>query len=294
MPGRGAVLVTGTSSGIGEATALRLASLGFEVFAGVRKEEDGERLRERAPERVRPVMVDVTEAESIGAARAQVEEAVGAGGLAGLVNNAGGAVTGPLEFLPIEDLRWQLELNTVAQVAVSQAFLPLLRRAPQARLVNIGSIGGRMATQFNGAYNASKYAMEGISDALRQELAPSGIHVALIEPGSIATEIWRKGLDNVDEEIGRIPPEGRTIYESRLRDVASAAGAIAARGIPPAKVADAVEHALTARRPRTRYLVGPDARVQAALAHVLPDRALDRVTGLSLRLLAREGRRRGP
>ena len=290
---RGGVLVTGCATGIGEATALRLAAAGFDVFAGVRRDEDGDRLAQRAATNLQPVILDVMEADSIAAARAQMEDAVGPQGLAGLVNNAGGAVAGPLEFIALDDLRWQLELNTIAQVGVSQAFLPLLRRAANARLVNIGSIGGRMATQFNGAYNASKFAMEAISDAMRQELAPAGIHVVLIEPGSVATEIWRKGLDGLEAELAKVPPEGRAIYEDRMREFASAAAAIGARGIPPDRVAEVVEGALTARRPRTRYLVGPDARGQAAMARLLPDRAVDRVTGLFIKAMARQGRRLG-
>jgi NAD(P)-dependent dehydrogenase (short-subunit alcohol dehydrogenase family) len=284
---RGAVVVTGTSSGIGEACARRLHELGFSVFAGVRKPEDGERLREATSQGVVPVIIDVTDSASIAAARDQVSQIVGDRGLAGLVNNAGVVVPGPLEFVRIDDLRWQLEVNAVGQIAVTQAFMPALRRAT-GRVVNIGSIGGRLATAFNGPYNASKHAMEAFSDSLRQELFPWGIRVSLIEPGAIATEIWRKGDESYEQELAKLPPEGKRLYEDALAHFAAAAAKQGEKGVPASQVADAVEHALTARRPRTRYVVGPDARGMAVARRLLPDRLLDRVV---LRQLRSAGRR---
>src|SRR5688500_3137446 len=187
-PGRGAVVITGASTGIGHACALDLDSHGCHVFAGVRREEDAERLRsERAF--IEPVRIDVTDADSIASARDRVGEAVGAAGLAGLVNNAGIAVPGPLEHLPIDELRRQLEVNLVGQVAVTQAFIPMLRTS-RGRIVNIGSIGGRVALPMLGPYAASKHAIEGVSDSLRRELPPWGIEVSVVRPGPIATEIW--------------------------------------------------------------------------------------------------------
>ena len=276
-----AVVITGTSSGIGEACARRLDSLGFRVFAGVRRSQDGERLTADSSGRLTPLIIDVTDADSIAAARSQVEEAVGDDGLAGLVNNAGVVVPGPLEFVRIDDLRRQLEVNVVGQMAVTQAFLPGLRRG-RGRVVNIGSIGGRVATAFNGPYGASKHAMEALSDALRQELAPWGLHVSLIEPGSVGTEIWRKGDESYEQELAKLPAEGRRLYEHALARFAALARRTGARGVPAQRVAEAVEHALTAPRPRTRYVVGKEARGMAVARTLLSDRVLDRVVAREL------------
>jgi NAD(P)-dependent dehydrogenase (short-subunit alcohol dehydrogenase family) len=282
--GRGAVVVTGASSGIGEATAQSLARLGFEVFAGVRTTADEERVR---GERIVPLRIDVTEAESIEAAAEQVAAACGAAGLAGLVNNAGIAVTAPLEYVPLEELRRQLEVNLVGQVAVTQAFLPALRRA-RGRIVNVSSIGGRVALPLLGPYAASKFALEAVTDSLRRELRPWRIEVVSVEPSTIATPIWDKGAETAEGIVAGLPPEAEQRY-GRLFDTMRA---IAARGVadglPPQAVADVVLHALTATRPRTRYLVGRDAKVSARLAALLPDRLFDAIVA---RMLAREGRR---
>src|SRR4051812_39464080 len=179
-----AVVVTGASTGIGEAIARRMDA-GFRVFAGVRKEEDAERLR-AAGANIEPVLLDVTDQASIDAAAATVKAAVRDQGLAGLVNNAGIAVSAPLEFLPVDELRNQLEVNVVGQVAVTQAFLSDIRTA-KGRIINIGSIGGKVAFPLAGAYAASKFAMEAITDSLRRELRPWGIEVSIVEPGGVKT-----------------------------------------------------------------------------------------------------------
>ena len=279
-------MITGASTGIGEACALRLDRAGLRVFAGVRKEADGQRLKQEASDRLTPIMLDVTDEPQIEAAAKAVADAVGEAGLAGLVNNAGISVPGPLEFLPIEDLRWQLEVNVVGQIAVTQAFLALLRKG-RGRIVNIGSIAGKFATPFLGPYTASKHAMEGLSDALRQELRPWGIHVALVEPGSIATPIWQKGQANANEIEQNLPEEAMVLYGKAVNALREAARKFEAAGIPPDRVARAVEHALTASRPRTRYVVGFDATVQRILSDVVPDRLLD---GLVARQLGLPGK----
>lgn len=277
-----AVVVTGASTGIGEACALRLDAMGLRVFAGVRKQADADRLRAKASPRLTPVMLDVTDAATIEAAAALVERETGAGGLAGLVNNAGISVAGPMEFVLIEELRRQLEVNVIGQVAVTQALMPLLRRG-RGRIVNIGSVGGRLATPYLGPYSASKYAMEAISDAQRIELRPWGLHVAIVEPGSIATPIWEKGQAEADRLERLLPPRAHALYDAAIAAVRAVARETEARGIPPDAVAKAVAHALTSKRPKTRYLVGLDARVQAALK-VLPDRLRDAVLMRVLRL----------
>ena len=266
------VVITGASTGIGKACALYLDARGFRVFAGVRRDEDGESLRRDASERLTPVKLDVTDADSI----ATAAEQVGDGELAGLVNNAGIGVGGPLELLDVDDLRRQLEVNSVAPVVVTQAFLPRLRES-RGRVVNMSSVGGRMTNPFMGPYHASKYALEALSDALRRELMPWGIHVALIEPGSIKTPLWDKADDEINRIMDGLDDEGRRLYGTRLEKSGRLVRRIADAGAPPEKVARAVHHALTSERPRARYVVGADARAQLGLQAALPTRALDRL-----------------
>jgi NAD(P)-dependent dehydrogenase (short-subunit alcohol dehydrogenase family) len=206
----GTVVITGASTGIGRACALHLDSLGFDVFAGVRKPEDGERLAAEGSERLRPLQLDVTDAAQVEAAAREVGEAVGDRGLAGLVNNAGIAVSAPLEFIPIDELRHQLEVNVIGQVAVTQALLGLLRRG-KGRVVNIGSIGGRVALPFVGPYAASKIALEALTDSLRRELRRTGVEVSIVRPGGIATPIWDRGIGAADQIREQMPPEGESV-----------------------------------------------------------------------------------
>jgi NAD(P)-dependent dehydrogenase (short-subunit alcohol dehydrogenase family) len=265
------VLVTGTSSGIGEATALRLARAGWRVFAGVRTSADAERLRAAAGERLEPVTIDVTDAASIEAVAARL----GGEPLHGVVNNAGTALALPLEFVPLDELRRQLEVNLVGQVAVTQAFLPNLRAAA-GRVVFVGSIAGRSALPFLGAYAASKHALEAVTDSLRVELRPFGIAVAIVEPGSIATSIWRKGAERFDELAAELPDEVLALYGERMSAFRHAAAAVGGRAEPAENVAIVVERALTAQRPKARYVVGRDARRRARVER-LPARLRDRV-----------------
>jgi len=271
---RGAVVITGASTGIGRASALDLDSRGFRVFAGVRKDEDAERLRSERPS-IEPLRIDVTDADSIATARDRVTEAVDGAGLAGLVNNAGIAVPGPLEHLPIDEIRRQLEVNLIGQIAVTQAFLPLLRTA-RGRIVNIGSIGGRVALPLLGPYAGSKHAMEGITDSLRRELRPWGIEVSIVRPGPVATEIWESGNATADDLLERMP-EATVNYGPAIESSRAWAAERASEGVPPSEVAEVIAHALTADKPRTRYLVGPRVRVLATLRTVLPDRWFDRM-----------------
>jgi NAD(P)-dependent dehydrogenase (short-subunit alcohol dehydrogenase family) len=269
---RGAVVVTGASSGIGEACARRLAGLGFDVFAGVRKAQDGERLA-REVAGVTPLQIDVTDAGSIADAATTVEAATG-GRLHGLVNNAGVAVPAPIEHQPIEDFRRQIEVNLIGQVAVTQAFLPQLRAA-RGRIVNMSSIGGKVAVPLLGAYAASKFGMEGFSDSLRRELRPWGIRVSVVEPGTIATPIWDKGIVSGDELEATMSEQARRDYGPLIATVRAASEQGARSGLPPVAVAEDVAHALTAKRPKTRYLVGREAKSRALLARIVGDRAVD-------------------
>jgi NAD(P)-dependent dehydrogenase (short-subunit alcohol dehydrogenase family) len=272
----GTVLVTGASSGIGEAAALHLRELGFDAVAAVRKDEDAERLAGRG---LRTLKIDVTDVDSIAAAR----DELGDGPLAGLVNNAGIAVAAPLEFLPLDQLRHQLEVNLIGQLAVTQRFLPALRAA-RGRIVNVSSIGGRVALPLVGAYNASKFALEAISDTLRRELLSQGVDVIVIEPGGVKTPIWRKGDELAAELTADMSPEGRRLYGNLIAAIRKQTTKIATEtGIEPRVVAEAIGHALTAKRPRARYLVGRDAKVRAPAAAVLPDRLMDRIVARTLR-----------
>lgn len=277
------VLVTGASTGIGRATALHMDGLGWRVFAGVRKEGDAESLRAAGSERLVPLTLDVTRPEQIAAAAAWIGDEVGENGLDGLVNNAGIGVMGPLETVPIEDFRRQIEVNLIGQVAVTQAMLPLIRRAT-GRIVLISSGGGRMALPFGGAYHAAKFGLEGVADSLRQELKPWGIEVSVIEPGSIDTPIWERSVSAFEEAAKQAPPAQEELYGKRLAGLRKGAERTAARGIPPEKVAAAIADALTARRPRTRRRVGLDAQGQILLRRLLPDRALDRLVAAFLRI----------
>jgi NAD(P)-dependent dehydrogenase (short-subunit alcohol dehydrogenase family) len=256
---------------------------GWRVFAAVRREEDAAALREAASERLVPVMLDVTDAGQIAAAAEQVAREVGEAGLDGLVNNAGIAVLSPLETIPVEDFRRQIEVNLTAQVAVTQAFLPLIRRAT-GRVVFVSSIGGRMALPFGAPYHASKYGIEAVADCLRQELRPWKIDVAVIEPGSIDTPIWERGERIADEVSERAHDSQEELYGKTIERFRAAVKRTAERGISPEKVAKPIAHALTARRPRTRYVVGVDARGQAIARRLLPDRAFDALVARVMRV----------
>jgi NAD(P)-dependent dehydrogenase (short-subunit alcohol dehydrogenase family) len=252
-------LVTGASSGIGAACATRLARSGWRVFAGVRKPGD-------APGGTEEVLLDVTDPDQIAAAAERVEE------LHGLVNNAGVAIAMPIEFVPLDELRRQLEVNVVGQVAVTQAFLPALRRAT-GNVVLVGSIAGKSALPFLGPYAASKHALEAIADSLRVEVAPWGIGVTIVEPGSIATPIWQKGAAKADELR---TPQTDGLYGERIDAFRRIAAKRGAAGAPAEAVAEVVERALSDDRPKTRVVVGRDAHMRAGVER-LPDRARDRI-----------------
>jgi NAD(P)-dependent dehydrogenase (short-subunit alcohol dehydrogenase family) len=279
------VVITGASTGIGEACSLRLDQQGWRVFAAVRREEDGRRLQARASERLRPVLLDVTDGPGIAAAVREVASAVGPGGVQGLVNNAGIAVGGPLEFISLEQFRWQFEVNVFGLLQVTQLFLPLIRTG-HGRIVNIGSIAGRVASPMVGPYCASKHAVEALTDALRLELAPWELHVSVVEPGVVATPIWDKGVREMDAELARMPAQGLERYDLLIRAFRRLLGGASQRGVMPDAVARRVEHALTSRRPRHRYLVGTDARLRLMAQTILPRRWVDALIQRVLRRAA--------
>lgn len=269
---QGGVVVTGASTGIGRETARALAAHGFEVFGTVRRAADADSLR---AEGVTPVLMDVTDGASIAAAQRSVSTALGGRPLVGLVNNAGVPAAGPLEFLPLEELRYVLEVNVIGVVAVTQAFLADLRRAG-GRIVNMSSVSGRIAMPFAGPYSASKFALEAISDSLRRELLGSGVRVVVIEPGSIRTPIWDKAA-----APGRLERYHATPYAQALPLVRRQALAGMQKGLPPSAVADAVLRALTARRPPVRIPV-MKRKLRFRLLSLVPDSLLDRAAQRAL------------
>jgi NAD(P)-dependent dehydrogenase (short-subunit alcohol dehydrogenase family) len=274
MADKGAVLITGASTGIGEACALHLDKLGYRVFAGIRKASDGECLQRRGSGRLIPVRLDISDQAEIDNAARSILGTLGGAGLDGLVNNAGVAVGGMLEFLPLDALRHQLEVNVIGQVAVTQAFLPSLRKA-QGRIVNIGSLSGLISSPFSGAYSASKFALEALTDSLRQELRPWKIHVSIVEPGHVQTPIVNKTLAAAEELLSQLPAEALQLYGPYLQAVRDATQREAAQAVSTEVVVKAVVHALTARRPRTRYVVGAHSAIGISLGRALPDRWRD-------------------
>ncbi len=285
MESRGNVLITGTSTGIGRATALHLDQLGFRVFACVRKVSDGDALRAKASEKLTPIMMDVTDAQAIADAKAQVCRSIGDAGLAGLVNNAGTGFTAPLEFAPLDSLRQVFEVNVFGLLAVTQAFLPLVRQA-RGRIVNISSSAAILVAPFHGPYSSSKYCVNALSDALRRELWPLGVQVSVVLPGSIDTPLWQKGEELSQQLYDDLPVQANEVYGRAYAKLRKYFDGMARSGIPPEEVARVVAHALTAKRARQYYVVGKDAQRVQRLTRLIPQRFHDR---LLLRELGIEG-----
>ena len=283
----GSILVTGASTGIGEACALHFDRLGWKVFAGVRRPEDGERLQAASSGTLRPLQLDVTDLTSVEQAAKEIDAALGGSGLTAVINNAGVAIGGPVEYLALDEWRRQFEVNVIGQVAVTKATLPLLRRSgDRGRVVFIGSIGGRIASPFIGPYSASKHAIEAIAESMRHELAGTGIRTIVIEPGAVRTPIWDKGQSAADDIEASLPPEGLDRYRADIGSLRNAMAFQARTGVDPAVVARVAERAVTSDRPAARYLVGRDAKLLAVLAR-LPDRARDAASRVTLRLVSR-------
>ncbi|WP_309643583.1 SDR family NAD(P)-dependent oxidoreductase [Phenylobacterium sp.] len=277
------VVVTGVSTGIGWGVTKVLIAQGFRVFGSVRKQADADRLRQEFGEHYVPLVFDVTDEAAVRASVATVVEALDGETLAGLVNNAGMAVAGPLMNLPIAEFRHQIEVNLTGVVTVTQAFGPLLstgegRIGKPGRIVNISSVGGRTATPFVGPYNASKFAVEGLSLALRRELLLLGVDVIVIAPGAVATPIWGKAKDE------DILPYRDTPFYPALQKVYAYMHGLGASGLPPEVIGEAVAKALTLAKPKPRYTVTPDP-FRNFMGEVLPTRVFDKVIGRQLGLL---------
>ena len=279
------IVVTGVSTGIGWGATKVLVQKGFHVFGSVRKAADGERLKAEFGDDFTPQLFDVTDEAAVRAGARQVEAALGGATLAGLVNNAGIAVAGPLLHLPIEDFRQQMEVNVTGIVIVSQAFAPLLgaegqHRKDPGRIVNISSVGGKTANPFLAPYCASKFAVEGLSESLRRELLAFGVDVIVVAPGAVATPIWAKA-DELD-----IKAYANTVYAGPLARLQAYMQGLGKSGLPPERIGEAIHTALTTPKPKVRYTVSPEPFQVFMSERVLSKRALDSIVGKRLGLLA--------
>ncbi len=268
-----AIFITGASSGIGLASVIRLHNLDFRIFAGVFPGEDTTPLD--SLDDVKLIPIDVTNSDMIASAAQTIARETNGAGLYGLFNNAGIPVTGPMEFTPMAALRKQMEVNLFGHIEVTQRMLPYLRQAAPARIINTTSLLGRIVVPFCGPYSISKYGMEAFSDALRYELRPSGISVSIIEPGAIATPIWARTRENVDEMLSELSPQAAQLYGEQFKHVAKVTEKQGKNGLSPDEVAKVVVHAFTSKRPKIRYVVGQDAKTITFLRRVCTDRMFD-------------------
>ncbi len=264
---RGAVLITGASSGIGRACATALAGAGFVVYAGVRRSEDAELVS--VSRNIHSVFLDITRDDELRSVGALIEKELPAGGFSGIVNSAGICVACPLEFVGRETFRDQLEVNVISQLAVIQQFLPLLRRF-QGRIVNIGSISGRIAGSLYGPYSASKFALEAVSAALRAEIGDAGISVSIVVPGSVSTPFWSKTVSRLDGCLAQIPEEARRPYQRQIARRRAAMLRHAHHAQSADTVAGLVVRAMTTRSPRARYVIGWDTKMKCLAADLIP------------------------
>ena len=278
------VVITGVSTGIGWGATKVLVKKGFHVFGSVRKAGDGERLKAEFGDAFTPLLFDVTDEAAVRAGARQVEAALGGETLAGLVNNAGIAVAGPLLHLPVDEFRKQMEVNVTGIVTVTQAFAALLgaegsARKDPGRIINISSVAGKTGNPFMAPYSASKFAVEGLSESLRRELLPFGVDVIVIAPGAVATPIWGKA-----EELD-IKAYANTVYAEPLARLQAYMLGLGAKGLAPEKLGDAIYKALTTGKPKVRYTVSPDPFQVFMSENILSKRGLDQIVGKRLGLL---------
>ena len=275
------VVVTGASTGIGAATARELARRGFHVLAGVRRDQDADAIRGPG---IEPLIVDITNPDHIQALATRVRGDAQGRAVRALVNNAGIGVNVPFETFAIDEWRRLFEVNLFGHVAVTQALLPALIRA-KGRVVNISSVGGKVAMATYGPYAATKFALEAVSDALRREMAPFGVGVVVVEPGAVRTEMPGRAIATARELASAMTPEQSRRYGPLVHAVTAqtASHTTSGSGLPADAVAKVIAEAVTARKPRTRYAVGRDAALITRLARFLPDRTLDRVIAAALR-----------
>jgi NAD(P)-dependent dehydrogenase (short-subunit alcohol dehydrogenase family) len=270
------VVITGASRGIGRTAALLLERSGFKVFAGVRRPEDGEQLVRKSKGNIFPIVIDVTKQDTIDSAAFQITGIVKDFGLWGLVNNAGIAVAGPMEFMPMERIREQFDINFFGQISVTQKFLPLIRQG-KGRIVNISSKEGILSMPLVGPYCASKFALEAFSDTLRLELKQWNIPVAIIQPGTIATQIIEQSISSAEECVRDLPRHAGELYDECFIAARKTAAKVLKAAIPPDKVARTILKALTDKKPKSRYTVGIDARALSIMKKLIPDTMMDKI-----------------
>ena len=264
------ILITGTSSGIGKACVLELDKLGFKIFATVRKQEDANNLKKETSKNVLPVIMDITDNLSIKSAYEVISKITDENGLYALINNAGIAIGGPLEFIPLDDVRKHFEVNVFGHIAVIQSFLKLLRKG-KGRIINISSIDGKVITPFLVPYSASKFALEAFSDALNIELKAWNIPVTTINPGNIKTQMWMKSIENTRKQLSTYPEEMHVLYDKTMNKVLKAATKVSEYGISPNNVTKAVVRALYSKKPKRRYIVGLDANIMYYISKYFPE-----------------------
>jgi NAD(P)-dependent dehydrogenase (short-subunit alcohol dehydrogenase family) len=273
------VVVTGVSTGIGAATARELSSRGFHVLAGVRREEDADALRS---ERIEPQILDITQPADIAAIAERVAYDPERRPLRALVNNAGIAVNAPVEVLPMTEWHRQFDVNLFGHIAMTQALLPALLQS-SGTVVNITSVGGKVAMATYGAYAGAKFALEAVSDALRREVTPFGVKVVIIEPGAVITEMAGRGVATADRLAADMTPDQHQRYDALINAITTQAHTFATDGVPAEKAARIVADALTTNNPRARYTIGRDAAIITRLARLAPDRLLDRLLQRNLK-----------
>lgn len=274
------VIVTGTSSGIGRATAEQLAAEGFHVLAGVRRQEDADKIKRR---NIEPVIVDVTNIDTLKALAVRVEQDPLGRPLRAVVNNAGIAVNAPLEMVPLDEFRRQIEVSVIGQVAVIQALTPALLNSG-GRVVNIGSLGGKVSMPGFGIYSAAKFAMEAINDSLRREMSSFGLKVIMITPGGVSTGLSEQGITTAERLAKLMTPDQHRRHDRLFDAVKAQAETWAKDGIRPEKVAAVISRAIHERKPRTRYTVGRDSALLTRLVRILPDKLLDRMLRSQMKL----------
>lgn len=273
------VVVTGASSGMGAATARELRRQGFHVLAGIRREADGDALRQS---HIEPVILDITDPADIAALRERIASDPAGRPLRALVNNAGIAINAPVETLPLAQWRRQFDVNLFGHIAVTQALLPALIES-SGRVVNISSVGGKIAMATYGAYAGAKFALEAVSDSLRRELAPAGVRVVVVEPGGVRTRMSSRGIATANELAAEMTEPQTQRYGALVQAVTRQASAFTEGGLSAEKAAAVIARAVTDRRPRTRYTIGRDAAVLTRLSRIVPDRVLDRILAANLR-----------
>jgi len=272
-------IITGASTGIGAATARELARRGFHVLAGVRRDRDADAIRGPG---IEPLIIDITKPDHIRALAARVHGDPQGRAVRALVNNAAMAVNAPVEAFAIDAWRRLFEVNFFGHVAVTQALLPALIRS-KGRVVNISSVGGRIAMATYGPYAGTKFALEAVSDSLRREIAPFGVQVVVVEPGAVRTEMAGRAIAAAHELASTMTPEQSQRYGGLVQAVAAQTASFTEAGLPAEAAASVIAKAVTARKPRTRYTIGRDAALLTLLARILPDRMLDRVFAAALR-----------